>query len=165
MFNRLKTNDPIFAVRDRFNHAMEDMLSAKKQHYIMDINNPMQDPAYFSALSHLNQDGSQRFWMEVDCKLEEFEVKGKSLTPVLSASKLWPMEHRAGADQHNPSHGQGFPYHHKPDNRCKLPTPPRGHNNNRSRHQRYEYFGTGCHNSGFTNSRHHWYSSTYQQKY
>ena len=88
MFNRIKqsSNNPLFAVRDKYNRAIEEILAAKRGHYIIDINNAMQDPAYFDEFNQLNPAGQRRFWIEIDRKIEKFEEDKRkySLKPVVA---------------------------------------------------------------------------------
>ena len=71
-------------VQDKFNNILEDILSTKKGHYIMDISPHISFPAnFFPRSSILNARGKDVFWLKTDCMLEEFDYNKNLIIPHL----------------------------------------------------------------------------------
>ena len=69
-------------VQDKFNNILEDILSTKKGHYIMDISPHISFPAnFFPRSSILNARGKDIFWLETDSMLEEFDYHKNLMIP------------------------------------------------------------------------------------
>ena len=74
MIDRINVIDKVLAVCNHFNTAMEDALAPKPNHSVIDINQYMNNSAYFLAsCKSLTEKGTVRFWSVLDSKLENFE--------------------------------------------------------------------------------------------
>ena len=61
-------------VRHKFNCILEDILSTRKNHFIMEVSAKISDPAnFFPGTSKLNDYGMELFWLETDRILESFD--------------------------------------------------------------------------------------------
>ena len=72
-------------MRSKFNTALEDVLSDKLGHYIMDVNSQLNDISFFNLDNELNGDGRVLFWQGVDAAIKEFDVNKLKLLPVHSS--------------------------------------------------------------------------------
>ena len=71
-------------VQEKFNNILENILSTKKNHYIMDISLHISFPAnFFPRSSILNTRGKDVFWLETDRMLEEFDYNKNLMIPTV----------------------------------------------------------------------------------
>ena len=71
----------------RFNHILEELLSNKKQHYIIDLDSKINDVSLFTQFNELNDDGIVAFWQEIDDCIRLFDDHQLSLTPAQDPSR------------------------------------------------------------------------------
>ena len=72
-------------MRSKFNTALEDVLSDKSGHYIMDVNSRLNDSTFFTCDNELKGEGRVLFWQEVDAAIKEFDVNKLKLLPIHSS--------------------------------------------------------------------------------
>ena len=93
MIDRVGVIDRALAVCNKFNRALENVLSRRRNNYVIDVNNKINDASFFSQqLKELNDDGLHRFWLEIDKKIEEFEYNKDPFIPK-KAERLHHMKH------------------------------------------------------------------------
>ena len=85
MPNRPNGQSNLLAVRNKFNNILEDILSERKNHYIIDVNQALAQHSNFTSFNSLNDKGKEIFWLEVDRAIEKFDYNKKVLKP--NASK------------------------------------------------------------------------------
>ena len=74
MIDRINVVDKVLAVQNQFNTAMEDALAPKPNHSMIDINQYMNNSAYFLAThKSLTDEGAARFWSLINSKVQNFE--------------------------------------------------------------------------------------------
>ena len=66
---------------NKFNLMLENVLANKSDHFIMDINQVLQDHNLYSLQNNLNEYGKKRFWSEIDKQIEKFDKHRISLKP------------------------------------------------------------------------------------
>ena len=66
---------------ETFNSTLEEILAGKANHYIIDVNEALNDVSYFSG-SALNGFGSVKFWKEIDRQICAFDKRKMSLGPI-----------------------------------------------------------------------------------
>ena len=87
MFNRTTNPSKELAVRSKFNTTLENILASKRHHYIVDVTNAMYKSDYFSQNNRITARGKNRFWVEVDQAIEDFDFQKRSLRPVAEVGK------------------------------------------------------------------------------
>ena len=71
MMDRINVTDKILAVRHRFNTSLENALEGKINHRVMDINQQMNNSAFFSPThKFLTDQGIKNFWSALDVKIQ-----------------------------------------------------------------------------------------------
>ena len=73
MINRHTEFDKCLLVRTCFNNILEQLLSDRKNHFILDVTHAMDDPSFLSPCNRLNDEGMAKYWHEVDRLIEKFE--------------------------------------------------------------------------------------------
>ena len=81
MMDKPNGYDRGLALHHKFNKLLENILYSKRNHYIMDVNQKLQEPAFFTLENKLNADGRLHFWLEVDEQLKKFDQQRLSLDP------------------------------------------------------------------------------------
>ena len=66
---------------------MEEMLSRKTDHYVMDVQRALSNITDFTQSGNLSGIGKIRFWNEINRQLEMFEFKDMELRPISKAEK------------------------------------------------------------------------------
>ena len=79
-----------------YNTNLENLIFDRYGHYIMHVNNKLDDSEYFNALNSLNARGKRRFWQSVDDNLEKFDFHRISLCP-----ERKPEVHQGNQPIHN----------------------------------------------------------------
>ena len=91
------------ALCQSFNAILEEELTDRKHHYIMDVSNAVNQQHNFTLANVMNEDGKAVFWREVDLVLKKFDYQEVSLIPrKFSASQVQPQAYRS-----NTSYSQG----------------------------------------------------------
>ena len=85
MINRVSCHDKALAIRNKINTTLEDILADHTGHYILDVNNQMNDPVYFHG-STINMPGVVRYWSEIDNLIQQFDAHDISLRPIKSSN-------------------------------------------------------------------------------
>ena len=102
MIDRFGVKDRALAVRNKFNRALENALSGRRNHYIFDVNAKINQAAYFSPTTkELTDDGASRFWLEIDHMVEEFEYDKEPFKPKKKENKS-RRKSNIGRKQHHP---------------------------------------------------------------
>ena len=82
MVDRPGVIDKALAARHKFNRAIENALVDKPYHHIIDVIEKMNEAKYyFQQEKKMNEDGMNRFWIEVTANIKEFEEDGLKLLP------------------------------------------------------------------------------------
>ena len=81
MINR-SNKQKIPAVRNKFNHALEDLLADRRYHYILDLGKMVEDARNFTYNNLLNARGQDVFWLEIDRLIEHFDYHKEHLRPM-----------------------------------------------------------------------------------
>ena len=83
MINRLHDagSDDFLAMRRKYNDMMEDTLVDFKHHYVLDISDKIDDPAWFLRDGTLNCVGKTKYWLTIDKAVEKFDKQIISLKP------------------------------------------------------------------------------------
>ena len=68
-------------VRYRFNVAIEDQLTKRRKHYIIDVGKVIAHQNLFNQRNELNGDGCHIYWRELDKWLEIFDDDHDALKP------------------------------------------------------------------------------------
>ena len=90
MHNRPKGQSQLLAARNKFNNILENLLSTKSGHFIMDINDKVAVPQNFSINNTLTSAGKEEFWWAVDRMIEVFDYKREKLLPLACEYTLTP---------------------------------------------------------------------------
>ena len=99
MINRFNGEfDRHLTVRSKYNRGLELAMMEKRNHYIIDPNEGLNDPAYFTQLNDLNGDGRIKFWKILDNNLKDFDYQRKSLKLAI-ANCLQPQSSWASHDK------------------------------------------------------------------
>ena len=69
-------------VCEKFNAVLSELVSEKKDHYVIDIGEVINNASYFTVAGHLNVDGRIRFWKEINYKIKGFDQHKVSLKPM-----------------------------------------------------------------------------------
>ena len=69
------------AFRKLFNDSLENVLSGCTEHFIMDIDQEMNDASYLDTDNQLNDYGRIQFWTSIDKQIERFEKRLIPLKP------------------------------------------------------------------------------------
>ena len=80
-----KKNDPMLRAlsqKGKFNHVLEDRLTAEQAHYVMDVNMAVNDGKYFTAANQLNGDGRVAYWVEITEQIQLFDFRRITLKPL-----------------------------------------------------------------------------------
>ena len=81
---RLPADIPTPLSIEKFNRILEDILSSKRNNYIIDVSAELASSVNFTNSAQLNGQDQDQFWLEVDRKIEAFDYCRASLRPVLS---------------------------------------------------------------------------------
>ena len=74
MINRKNVSDRVLTVRNRFNNALENVLMEKTDHFILNINQAMDDQQFFSqSQKKLTDQGKKRFRVQIDLQIKNFD--------------------------------------------------------------------------------------------
>ena len=76
-----KEFNDLLSVRDKYNSILEDLLSTRCNHYIMDVNEEVCHPLHYTFHNTLNDRGKNVFWEIIDCQIEEFDYHKAILRP------------------------------------------------------------------------------------
>ena len=66
MINRVNGTSQVLAAHNKFNNILEDILAARKHHYIIDISKIMTLHSFFTPNNFINDDSRHKFWRELD---------------------------------------------------------------------------------------------------
>ena len=72
---------------DTFNEILEEVLSAKRGHFLLDINNELLGLSTFTVNGQLSGYGKVKFWRAVDKMLERFDCYEILMRPMSSLEK------------------------------------------------------------------------------
>ena len=84
MFNRITDYTKLSSLRFKYNEALQEQISKRTKHYIMDIDEAMADESFYDLTNHLNGQGVVHFWKEVDAQLKLFDQRKITLKPRLT---------------------------------------------------------------------------------
>ena len=75
---------------NKFNNILEELLTTRKCHYIIDINKYMESAAFFNHGTYLNNKGKESFWLGIDRMIEGFDYGKEDLLPVVKQQRPIP---------------------------------------------------------------------------
>ena len=79
MMNRPNiTYNDMLAVRGKYNAILEEVVSQKRNHYVLDINAHISHPLNFLAINKINARGKDDLWAAIDRNVEKFDYHRKS---------------------------------------------------------------------------------------
>ena len=81
MLQRMKTYDKILTVHGEYNTVLEELLSDRRHHYVIDPNPILWDVSYFTKDNNLNAEGAILFWKEIDECIRLYEARDLALRP------------------------------------------------------------------------------------
>ena len=110
--------NPVDSLVDTYNDILEEILSTRHGHFILDVNHSMQGLSYYTSNNKLLGHGKVKFWREVDKVIEKFDRYEISLRPLSAAEKEREQQkiqqqksiNQAAGDNASgtaPMHGQG----------------------------------------------------------
>ena len=97
---RLKSRDEAKS-KYKFNTEMEEMLSRKTDHFVMDVQRALSNITDFTQRGDLSGIGKIRFWNEINRQLQLFEFKDVELRPTSKAEKRKMRDRDYRNDQRN----------------------------------------------------------------
>ena len=56
----------LYTVREKYNTILKDLLSLRKHHYLIDVNEVIAHPWHFIGNKYMNVRGKERMWAEID---------------------------------------------------------------------------------------------------
>ena len=80
--DRINGTNRTLKLRKLFNECLNEVLLGRPGHFIMNINQAMNDTSFFDKDNKLNAYGCAEFWNEIDKQTEKFELRQLSLKPV-----------------------------------------------------------------------------------
>ena len=86
----------------KFNKMLDEVLTTKEGHYVLDVNAALNDEIYFHRNGTLNGIGEVRFWKEINHQLELFDQRRISLKPVSKRQNESPARSRGTPNQRRP---------------------------------------------------------------
>ena len=81
MFDHPKVQDRMYAVREKYNNMLEEVLALKRNHYILDINNTMAQAKYFLLNGLITARAQRVFWQKLDEDMELLDYHELPLEP------------------------------------------------------------------------------------
>ena len=75
MMKRLCGYNKILALRNKFNAQLEQLLSERRHHYIIDMDSRINNPCMFTNINELNGEGRIEFWKEIDDAIRLFDAR------------------------------------------------------------------------------------------
>ena len=81
MMGKGKNARDVLCLRQKYNDVLENILSTKDDHLIMNVTDAMRDDNLMSSNGYLNGSGKVCFWNEVDKQIEAYEKRRISLRP------------------------------------------------------------------------------------
>ena len=114
MFNRVNAGSKLLKFRNKFNSVLEQMLSSRRGHYIIDVNKVVAQPQNFTEHNVITAHGKEVFWRELNKIVEDFDKQKISLRPIAKIFKK---------NSGNSNQKAQF----------KMPPPPRGKQHSRSK--------------------------------
>ena len=79
MMKRLHGYDKILALHNKFNAQLEQLLSERRHHYIIDMDSRINNSCMFTNINELNGEGRIEFWKEIDDAIRLFDARRLSL--------------------------------------------------------------------------------------
>ena len=67
--------------KDTYNAILENLIFDRNGHFILKVDQKLNDGEYFDALNSLNARGQKRFWQSIDDSLERFDYRRITLRP------------------------------------------------------------------------------------
>ena len=77
-----KGYDRVMTVKTKYNNTLDDILSQKSGHLIMDFAKAMEHPGLYTEKNSLTQDGRIQYWSELNHLMQELDAGKLDLLPV-----------------------------------------------------------------------------------
>ena len=98
-FECISDYSTLLSLRYKYNEALQEQISKRSKHYIMDVNEAMAEKTFFDLTNKLNGRGKVHFWKEVDTQIKLFDQRKITLKPELQAHQIEELKKQAKASE------------------------------------------------------------------